>query len=298
MDFDWPLSKVWSGFINPHYECSKECPFCTGSGYSPEADRLKALWYGSLHDAGFRPEDNGSVPFPASHPYIAALAARNYPGNQRGQEYEAQRLADHFNGSWGHHLNADDIAALIAADRLWDFTRVPRTDEQREIVRQKKASGGNCWLPESNGYVPTPAEVNEWSLHGLGHDSINSGTCVRARCEREGHAVNCLHCEGHGTIWRTKADEAAAEAWESTEPPAGDGWQMWETVSEGSPISAVCDSPESLARWMVDNEPRMGLDADTTYEQWLAMIRQGWCPSLVSNGGQVVTGAQAAGLGI
>ena len=34
-------------------------------------------------------------------------------------------------------------------------------------------------------------------------------------------------------------------------PPAGDGWQVWETVSEGSPISPVCASRDTLIAWLV-----------------------------------------------
>ena len=30
-------------------------------------------------------------------------------------------------------------------------------------------------------------------------------------------------------------------------------WQMYEQTSEGTPISPVMESPEALARWLVDN---------------------------------------------
>jgi len=65
------------------------------------------------------------------------------------------------------------------------------------------------------------------------------------------------------------------------EPPAGEGWQMWETVSEGSPISPVLDTAEGLARWLVDNNASAEGVRRATYEQWLAMIHEGWSPSLV-----------------
>ncbi len=37
--------------------------------------------------------------------------------------------------------------------------------------------------------------------------------------------------------------------WQPTEPPTGEGYQLWETVSEGSPISPVFASTEALAAW-------------------------------------------------
>ena len=80
------------------------------------------------------------------------------------------------------------------------------------------------------------------------------------------------------------------------EPPAGDGWQMWETVSEGSPVSPVFATPEELARWLADHP--VGVTSDCTYEHWLRMIHVGWVPSLVYAPGMgVASGAAAGGCG-
>ena len=62
------------------------------------------------------------------------------------------------------------------------------------------------------------------------------------------------------------------------EPPAGDGYQIWETVSEGSPVSPVFAKPEDLAQWMVDNDT--SITRDSTYEQWMKFIDVGWAPSM------------------
>jgi hypothetical protein len=37
MGFDWPLHKVWDGFLNPHY---KVCPTCQGEFYTPARKML------------------------------------------------------------------------------------------------------------------------------------------------------------------------------------------------------------------------------------------------------------------
>ncbi len=65
------------------------------------------------------------------------------------------------------------------------------------------------------------------------------------------------------------------------EPPEGEGWQMWETVSDGSPISPVFKTPEALALWLVHNSGDT-VQADASYEDWLSMIHQGWAPTMVS----------------
>lgn len=67
-------------------------------------------------------------------------------------------------------------------------------------------------------------------------------------------------------------------------------YQMYETTSEGTPISPVMESPEVLARWLVDNQASAFADMTATYEQWLAMIGVGWSPSLaISVGDEIIT---------
>lgn len=103
----------------------------------------------------------------------------------------------------------------------------------------------------------------------------------------------CNVCEGSGTIWDSPEDEKAAEEWERTEPPIGDGFQIWETVSEGSPISPVFATPEELARYMTGS--RWGGDKGCSYETWLNFINgPGWAPSMVIDGNSIKTGADAA----
>lgn len=46
-------------------------------------------------------------------------------------------------------------------------------------------------------------------------------------------------------------------------------FQMYEELSEGTPISPVTESPEALARWLTENPNDAGLVA--TYEQWLSV---------------------------
>lgn len=89
----------------------------------------------------------------------------------------------------------------------------------------------------------------------------------------------CPACGGEGEDLSAKP---ASDAWEETEPPAGDGWQMWETTSEGSPISPVCKTPEALARWLADNKASTFGDSTANYETWLKMIiSTGWAMSAV-----------------
>ena len=226
IEFNWPLKKVWPGFVMPdHSEGNRsDCPDCK-QGYSPDAQFLHDQWYGN---APFDPSDTGSKPFTPDTPAVYAFAKRQierspefylpglsqferlYRGTtlgetiplllQQGILREAQRLCDLFNACWSHHLDAHDVKALVDADRLWDFTRVSRTPEQRAIVEIRVAGGNNSWLPGPNGYLPTPEEVNTWSISGFGHDSINCGVCIKAKAERLGFAYLCPTCDGHCSV--------------------------------------------------------------------------------------------------
>lgn len=75
-------------------------------------------------------------------------------------------------------------------------------------------------------------------------------------------------------------------------PPEGDGWQVWETVSEGSPISPVFGTDEECARWVSQDE---FLHCSMTTAR--AFVAAGYAPSLIGTGFGLYKGVQmAAGL--
>lgn len=167
LDWDWPLDKIWKGYINPYSKYCGNCPDCDGSGESPESKRLSDLWYAGQHGVDFKPEDNGSVPFTSDSPAVRRLAIKNIlmsafsgPGIKGYEDgckaywgmykegivdsfveahlelepaihREGRRLSELFNGSWCYHLNDLDVKALLDDGRLTDFTRYPRNEEQK-----------------------------------------------------------------------------------------------------------------------------------------------------------------------
>lgn len=104
----------------------------------------------------------------------------------------------------------------------------------------------------------------------------------------------CQSCQGYGTVEKYPGQRAEAEAWEPTDPPRGEGWQLWETVSEGSPISPVFATDEGLAAWMSD--PDRG-DRWVPQEVAAKFIAEGWAPSFISGPGThgLVSGVEAIG---
>jgi hypothetical protein len=244
LDFDWPIGHVWDGFRNP-YSFSKDCEHCDGTGYGPEAKRFSDQWHGYVP---FDPSETGSVPFLPSHPAIVAFAQRNtsrelnqfermmlYGKTLNDDEVviaECDRLVGMWNKQWCHHLEQADVDALWADGRLSDFNP--------------------DWRENHNENVPSPsaATVNEWSICSMGHDAINKWICIRAKCERLDIKKDCEHCDG-GNIWPSKMHKwLEEEGWQKIEPPTGDGYQVWETVSEGSPVSPVFTTEDELINWL------------------------------------------------
>ena len=204
-------------------------------------------------------------------------------------EREGRRLAGLFNTRWSHHLNEADVKALLDDGSLNDFTRYPLNEEQKveydavELFnneeRERRVAAGwknkkswQPWKTFNNGRVPTPQEVNDWGIGGLGHDSINMWVCVRARVKRE-HlgTTSCAHCKGHGTIWLTPAHEKRHKNWKEKEPPKGKGFQLWSTINEGEPSSPVFKTLEALAEWCEVNATTFG-SFRATKEEWMNML--------------------------
>lgn len=86
------------------------------------------------------------------------------------------------------------------------------------------------------------------------------------------------------------------EEWSGEPPKAEDYMPQWseaekthlmmyETCSEGSPISPAFLTPEELARWLVDNNASAFGSSTASYEGWLRVASGGYaCSAIVSDG--------------
>ena len=179
---------------------------------------------------------------------------------------------------WMHHLEQEDVQALIDRGRLFEFVRVPKTDEQRQIIKD----GKGCWLPFNNGYIPTAEEINNWSRTGIGHDSINQWICVEARAKRLGFYGLCKHCDGDGALWNDENHKKLHEEWERSEPPIGEGYQMWETCSEGSPVTPVFESLDKLCDYIVENKVSWFGRTTASKEDWMSALSEGYAGTMIA----------------
>lgn len=76
----------------------------------------------------------------------------------------------------------------------------------------------------------------------------------------------CPACGGEG-YEATPEQRAQLDAWQRTDPPSGEGWQLWETVSEGSPITPVFATADELIEHLVAADGYRHAAAETLVRQ-------------------------------
>ena len=284
LDFDAPLDKGWAGYDMPEDLYGITCDACGGRGYSPRALHLHELWYGN---APFNPEDNDSTPLTAETPAVRAFAERNvanapdfYGTSELAIQREGRRLARLWNGQWSHHLNAQDVADMLADGCL------------RELTHRWTRENG--WQPTDPPTVPTVEQVNEASISSfMVVGSSEMYAVMKAKCAREGVSLTCETCGGEGHTFRDAGHKAAYDSWERVEPPEGEGWQLWQTVSDG-PISPVFADADGLIEWMTTPAAKWGAVGPWTHEQAAAFVQgPGWAPSFIGTAAGIVDGVTA-----
>jgi len=168
-----------------------------------------------------------------------------------GLNPETKRLEDNWytysnhdgQEGWRHRLEQEDV------DVLWNSGRLKHDFAEK----------------------PSAEEVNKWSRHGIGHDVINQWICVKARAKRLGFYGKCELCKGDGHLFVTEEVKKLHEEWQDIEPPKGDGFQLWETTTEGSPASPVFSTLEELCEWCANNATTFA-SYKATKEEWFDML--------------------------
>lgn len=92
----------------------------------------------------------------------------------------------------------------------------------------------------------------------------------------------CGRCEGKGAVWPSPEVKSQYENWTPTDPPVGEGYQLWEDCSEGSPVSPVLATLEELCAWAAENATTFANFRATT-EEWRDMLDGGVVHARVGN---------------
>ena len=106
-------------------------------------------------------------------------------------------------------------------------------------------------IPE---YIPTADEVNVFYRSGIGHDQVSQMICVEAKAKRLGVFGLCECCKGEGLVWQSDAIKKLAKEWKPIDPPVGDGFQLWSTITLGTPMTPVLSSLDELCEYCEKNK--------------------------------------------
>lgn len=83
--------------------------------------------------------------------------------------------------------------------------------------------------------------------------------------------THCPTCKGENI---DPAVKEKYDAWKESEPPSGPGYQLWETTSEGSPISPVFATLDELCAYASEHCSTFA-DNKTSAESWKRMLGEG-----------------------
>jgi hypothetical protein len=70
-------------------------------------------------------------------------------------------------------------------------------------------------------------------------------------------------------------------------------FMMYESTSEGTPISPAFAAPEELARWLADTGASAFAGQTAPYEAWLRVALGGYAPSAIMTNGTMQSGVEA-----
>lgn len=200
-------------------------------------------------------------------------------------------------GGTQYELTQEEVNLLVDEHRLCDLA-ADWSQETGWVFRKN---------PDGTPFYPDAALVNETARHNpLVHDAINQHIVCRHRAEKLGIEVNCKRCSGKGGFWKSEEYKEKCENFcehEKYGPPAGTGWQVWETVSEGSPVTPVFETADELIEYLVENGDEwdqkraargtpMELPSREAIEKFVKGT--GWVPSGAQIGGKFYRGIEYA----
>lgn len=248
LDFDWPHGKVWTGFLNPHFvPCPAEATNQCIGGYTPAGKWLDSVsrLIGLIGQQA------------VAEPHKDELRAR-------GSSFPHPYLEE-----WSQAPRVDMPREVVAAIRELEPYDA-RVRAHLAYVREHP--------PRLLSFGTELVALTSGLAKGKRIDSM-AGSEVSweiAKTLREAAGVDddwgtCRVCDGHA---QDPASQEAYDAWKETPPPTGEGFQLWETTSEGSPSSPVFATLDELCAWCADNATTFG-SSKASAAQWRTMLNDG-----------------------
>lgn len=156
---------------------------------------------------------------------------------------------------------------------MWSKAIARRTFVERKPQPRSFESWRAAWTVERNDWTrdedPLCAAVVTWlKRRGCACDRWDAYRAIKKAAKVKKSWGRCPACKGHG---ETPESRKKANRWKPKEPPKGSGWQLWETTSEGSPVSPVFKTAEELASWCAERATAVA-GVQCSRETWLRMF--------------------------
>jgi hypothetical protein len=138
-------------------------------------------------------------------------------------------------------------------DIYWDVSLENLTQEDVTVLQEQGLLAE--LINQQPNYQPTVAEVRTYFQ--IRYKTLPPGSTyplTEARAKRAGLEYRfCSYCNGDLSIWPSDKVKQLHAQWYTAErydPPNGEGYQLWEFVSEGSPISPVLATQNELCDYL------------------------------------------------
>lgn len=240
LDFDWPLGKIWSGYVNdkPRRPCPEDGKTCF-NGVTGAYHWLEAMC--QFIDTIAHNSDGVSS--------MEDLERFQAEYQKRGRIYPSPILREFSHQPTFHPPIPEDLDMNGRFRFLTRTTKmIPPTKQFAELF--EAFSGERSTMMGNGSYAIMRAF---WKAANLPE---NWGTCPVCK----GHCIDPELYEEY-------------ESWEPTDPPAGEGYQLWNTTTEGHPDSPVFKTLDELAQWCESNATTFA-SFRTSAEQWKKMLAE------------------------
>ncbi len=296
VDFDWPTNEVWQGFLRPNDLEGVPCLACNASGqthfgwWMQNVMHLVAMLATDVHEqAAQRPMHPWLQEFSRAHGHF------EYLHDGEWTSAEALHRGGMRPGQAFREMSSRFVVDRPGEDALKFFHGILRSHYAHRFAQDDEYA--KYYNPDT---LPPVEQVGG----SIGHSSGGSGSgniqsaLLDVLASASGVDFVCPECNGEGATEAYEGQFAARDAWEPSDPPTGEGWQLWETVSEGSPVSPVFPDAEGLAQWLTT--PEGGKMAGPSrrpmaIEQARGFVGVGWAPSGFIDAGGVHDGAEYVG---
>lgn len=255
LDFDWPLQKVWEGFLNPHHKpCPEEAKNNCHAGATSAGKWLDSI----ARLIALVGEEAVSEP----HSEEMKKRGRIYPHPYLQEWQQAPRTEIPHEVSKAIRNIEPQAKRMRALDQhLREHPpQLLKFGEEMAVLVKGLAGGRELGMGAGAAW-----EISETLKKAAGITDENWGICPV--------------CKGEGM---DPAVKEVYDAWKETPPPEGPGYQLWETVSEGSPVSPVFPTEEKFIEWLL----KQGYSEKAARN----FCKTGWAPS-----GIIISGGPNAG---